>query len=343
MTVMKNKALIVSTSPFYGGGEYYISNTLSLLEKEMKVEYLLLDKILIEKMRSDTRSIRAFSNQNSFTQWKELKHVINEIKPNLIILNGGSTLYFAPLLWKQKLIYIRHTTNQCVANLFRRLLYILILHFCYCFTHVVVHVSKYSMKEQKLFKKKARCVHNGVIPQSEVSKEPVNPVRFLFVGRTDVSKGVDVIIEAFHNINEQTATVDIVGSGPYSDVLSKLNMPSIRYHGFQNNVDEYYKTCDVFIALSDFENCPFSIIDALNFSMPVITTGVGGIGEMVFDGINGLVITKHSAALQNAVKQLADNPKMVEKMGRKSKEIFNEHFTLDKNIVELKNIIKELL
>jgi len=242
-----------------------------------------------------------FTYDSFWGQIREVRNLIKKLSITIVLLNGGATLFFVPFIQNiSKTIMYRHTTNLCV-NIYKRIIYIVLLHFCYLLTEKIIHVSKYSMSEQLYFKNKAVCIHNGVYATPVITRMVNKPVKFLFLGRTDVSKGIDLVVQVFQYISHKKAILDIVGSGAYEKHLQNLNVTNIKYHGFQTDIDKYYHEADVFILMTNYENCPFSVIDALRTSMPVITTGAGGISEMVFNNKNGLVIDKTIDSLISAI------------------------------------------
>jgi glycosyltransferase involved in cell wall biosynthesis len=320
------------------------------LEKQFDVFYLVADKILAEKLMSNNSKVAIFSTHTFVNQIKETRIMLLQEKPDIVLFNGGNAILFPPFLQNKQIkkVTIRHSTNcyaVCrVPNIQRlyRNLYSCLLHIAYFFCDAVIHVSEYSMKEQKLFRKKAICIYNG-LPDIIVSERKLRaPVRFLFLGRTDTSKGIDVIAEAFQKIPDDVAEIDIVGTGAYVDNLRCLNKRNIHYHGFQTDTRKYYQNNDVFILLSKFENCPFAVIDAMRYAMPIITTGVGGVAEMVFDGVNGLIIPKTTEALIATVEKLTKNPEIILEMGRKSRQLFEKDFRLEKTIAQLIQTIDKL-
>ncbi|MDR1022897.1 MAG: glycosyltransferase family 4 protein [Prevotellaceae bacterium] len=348
---MKKKILIIGNGLCYGGAEYYISDILSRLSGDFDILYLVADKTLMEKLQSTGGKVAAFSTHTFVRQMQEVRSAIRREKPDIALLNGGNGIFFTPFLRGVKKIIVRHSTNRVAVcrvpnnNFFQllyRTLYVCLLHAAYFFSDAVVHVSNYSMKEQKLFRRRAVCIHNGLPDAVSPERKVKLPVRFLFLGRIETFKGIDVVAEAFQKISGDVASIDIVGAGAYSDQLLSINKKNIRYHGFQNDTGKYYQNSDVFILFSICENCPFGVIDALRYAMPVVTTGVGGVGEMVFDGVNGLVIPKTAEAMVAAAEKLAKNPEVIPEMGQKSRQIFERSFTLERAITQLAETINKL-
>jgi glycosyltransferase involved in cell wall biosynthesis len=338
------KIIILGDTFIFGGAEYYVVNTITLLEKAMICYYRVAGKELAEKLKANNSNISLFKSKKYWEKLKEVKLFIKEKQADIVILNGGQhIMFFTPFIRKTKKIIIRHSTNICVKSKLKRIVYILSNHIAYFFSDLIIHVSEYSLYEQKLFKRKAVCIHNGVNNTPIIARTIRKPIKFLFCGRTDIYKGIDIIVQAFQHIPKEKGFLNIVGTGAYAEQLCKINEPNIKYYGFQSDVDKYYYENDVFILLSDCENCSFAIIDALRSSMPIITTGMGGISEMVFNNKNGLIIDKKTDSLVSAINTLIENPEMIVTMGIESRKIFEADFTIEKNISQLTQAINNII
>ena len=117
---------------------------------------------------------------------------------------------------------------------------------------------------------------------------------FLFVGNISISKGVDTLVDAFHQVRHQlpSAHLTIVGrndSAYACDLLGRLDIDeSISFAGFQSNPYPYMKHCDVFVLSSRMEGFPNVLLEAMCFDKPVAcTTCVPIIRQLVKPGVNG--------------------------------------------------------
>ena len=99
------------------------------------------------------------------------------------------------------------------------------LHVCYSRADAVVHVSEFARREQKLFKDKAVCIHHGVVPLPYEPKSGSGPVRFLFLGRTEPDKGIEIIVRAFAKLPAEMAVLDVVGTGESASWLRLRQYP----------------------------------------------------------------------------------------------------------------------
>lgn len=180
------KILVISNTPFFGGGEAFIVDTLVHLREPLY--YLVRNTTLADSLPADR--VFRFSKTSFAGQLSEVRRVIAGLDPDCVIFNGGRTLFFVPWVRAKRKILYRHTTNQCIGNRLKRLIYDLSLHVCYSRADAVVHVSEFARREQKLFKDKAVCIHHGVVPLPYEPKSGSGPVRFLFLGRTERTKAL---------------------------------------------------------------------------------------------------------------------------------------------------------
>lgn len=158
-----------------------------------------------------------------------------------------------------------------------------------------------------------------------------------FVGRLVREKGVDVLIEAAPMVlaARQDIKFVIAGQGPHGDVLRRMTWDKglyekIQFTGYvdKRTRNKLYKAADVAVFPSLYE--PFGIValEAMAARVPVIVSDVGGLSEIVVDGIDGYKVPPGNAkALAEAILSLLDNPplaqRMIDKAFCKVQEIYN--------------------
>jgi glycosyltransferase involved in cell wall biosynthesis len=86
---------------------------------------------------------------------------------------------------------------------------------------------------------------------------------------------------------------------------------------------------DVFVMTSAAENCPMSLLQAMACGLPIIATRVGGIPEMVRDGVDGLLVPPGDvSALADALRVVVANPEAGRTMGKQARERVCDEFTI---------------
>lgn len=100
---------------------------------------------------------------------------------------------------------------------------------------------------------------------------------------------------------------------------------------------------DAFILPSYNEGLPISILEAMSYNLPIISTSVGGIPEILKNGYNGFLIRPgDKKALKNAILTLINNPSLRKEMGKHSQEMV-QPFLPTTVEGQLRTLYKELL
>ena len=171
-------------------------------------------------------------------------------------------------------------------------------------------------------------------------------IEILFVGRLEYRKGIDIIFECIPYICKKYNNVIFRFCGDnkinmpnseknYKDYfLSKYNKFSERviFEGYisDEEIIDRYSNCDIFIAPSRFESFGLIFLEAMIFSKPVIGTNIGGIPEVVENGVSGILIeNENSEDLKNALIKLIENKDIRESMGKNGRRIYEEKFTAE--------------
>ncbi len=126
-------------------------------------------------------------------------------------------------------------------------------------------------------------------------------------------KAVKELLPTFPNI-----MLHIVGNGPDEKVLKEtvtnLSLDEhVIFHGYQSGytLGMFYIECDCFLLTSDYEGWGMVIVEAITAGLPVIMTDVGCAGELIVNGVSGLVIPAgDSKALAEAMRRIMEDSKL---------------------------------
>lgn len=161
---------------------------------------------------------------------------------------------------------------------------------------------------------------------------------FLYFGRLLYEKGLDVLIEAVSKLD--TGRLVIMGEGPREQELKALASEKapdrVEFIGYRGG-DELMRVLDgaQFVVLPSrwYENLPFTIMEAFAAGKAVVASRVGGIPEMVEDGVNGCLFpVGDGEALAGCLRKMLADPGMRAEMGRrgraKAEKLYNraEHY-----------------
>ncbi len=134
---------------------------------------------------------------------------------------------------------------------------------------------------------------------------------FVFVGRLNPIKQIDLIISGFHRLHQTNSELKllIVGGGPIEEELKnqverfKLNS-SIDFAGFQTDVKGFLDKAPFFIMASKSEGLPCAIMEAMSNGNIVLSTLVGNIPDLIDDGVTGIAINSGTdEAIYEAMKR----------------------------------------
>lgn len=177
-------------------------------------------------------------------------------------------------------------------------------------TNLVFVLDDDSLNQYKKYNKNVIKVNNSVILPEEnyLNKKKHTPLRLLFVGRLSRIKGVDEIIKAVES--EENIELTIVGDGEERDYLESLVKTSkISFRGAlkPEQVKNEMIDSDILVMNSILEGKPMTIIEAMSYGMPIITTNVGGISELVRFGENAEKTDGTSQSIITAMKKIQLN------------------------------------
>jgi glycosyltransferase involved in cell wall biosynthesis len=171
---------------------------------------------------------------------------------------------------------------------------------------------------------------------SGAKREPV----ILFVGRDWRRKGGDDLIEAFEHVRAERPEVrlQIVGTdeAPHGiDGVEVLGVVSDRAE-----LARLYANAEVFCLPSRYEPYGFSISEAMAYGLPVVTTRVGGLHEVVTHGETGLLVEPgHSGQLAQALLQLVGQPDTLARMGAAGRRRVETHLNWDATVARMAPVL----
>ena len=193
---------------------------------------------------------------------------------------------------------------------------------------------------------KTYFIYNGIpdIHSKVVKGKKDDRITLICVGTLCERKNQIGILKAFEllSINVQNKyTLILVGDGEDRKMLeeySKKIYSNIVFIGNTNKVDEYLKKADCFILFSKNEGLPISIIEAMRSGLPVISTKIAGIPEMIEDGVSGYLVDVDIRDLSKLLLRLSIDIPNFSQMGDKSRQVYLEKFTKEQMLVSFSKL-----
>ena len=139
-----------------------------------------------------------------------------------------------------------------------------------------------------------------------------------WVGRLSPEKGPDVLLQAMTLIGGPRARVSYLGDGPARRPLEaqeremvangSLDSDQVRFHGTVLDAGRLLKAFDVLVLSSRTEGTPMVLFEAMDAEVPVVTTRVGGVPDVVSEQEAILVPSEDPEALAGGIRRVLDNP-----------------------------------
>jgi len=199
-------------------------------------------------------------------------------------------------------------------------------------------------------------IHNGLDPAGFIgyrvnedmtaSVGTIEPV-VTFVGRLRAPKDPFTLIRAFSKLG--CGRLVIVGDGPQRrklhELVDELNVAKrVELIGERSDVPDLLATSDIFVLTSNWEGLPLTIIEAMMTGLPVVATSVGGVPELVEDGVTGFLVPREdSEALAEVFQKLLKDPELRRRMGQAGREKAARDFTLERMLYATKKMYEEVV
>ncbi|HEY5666243.1 MAG TPA: glycosyltransferase family 4 protein [Gammaproteobacteria bacterium] len=143
-------------------------------------------------------------------------------------------------------------------------------------------------------------------------------------------KAQETIIEAARSLAQSHPDLHfmLVGGGEDEEMLRRLGagLDNLTFTGFVDNVGDYLGAFDVFILPSRREGIGSILFDAMEFSLPLVVTPVGGVPRIVLEGQNGFLIeVERPDQLADRILRLKSDPALRERMGEQGRQMAIGH------------------
>jgi colanic acid/amylovoran biosynthesis glycosyltransferase len=186
-------------------------------------------------------------------------------------------------------------------------------------------------------------------PPAERSRS-ASAAEILFVGRLLHGKGLAILFEAMAQLRRRglDVTASIVGDGPAREEAERdVRRLGLSHHVHflgsvgQDDIREHYAQADIFCLPSFAEGIPVVAMEAMAMELPVVSTRITGIPELVDDGKQGLLVAPGRVdALTAALDRLVRSPEERERMGRAGREKVRERYDVARSAERMKAVLE---
>ena len=159
--------------------------------------------------------------------------------------------------------------------------------------------------------------------RTELGLKP-NDLVLVFVGRIVRDKGINELMEAFHNLSQKYDQLKLLMVGPYEEALDPISTEAskeietnaaIISVGWQDDVRPYFAVSDILIFPSYREGFPNVVLQAGAMGLASIVSNINGCNEIIEEGINGIIIpVKNAQAIEEAIESMVKYPEKTVQM-----------------------------
>ncbi len=163
-------------------------------------------------------------------------------------------------------------------------------------------------------------------------------------------KALDVLVRAAAILLDEFPDLRllIAGEGPdrarIEALIGQLGVgETVTLLGGRGDIPDFLQALDVAVCSSDWEGSPLSVMEYMEAELPVVATRVGGIPDMISDGVEGVLVPPgQPEAIATAVAELLRNPDEAAEMGRRGQLRRREEFDLDVTARRIGDLYEEL-
>lgn len=345
---MKNVLLVVPTL-LQGGGQKFVLDLAKGLDKEQfRVRVLVF-------FRQRHKAFAKFAEENGIETvylnkkkgldlsfFRQVRKAIKEFQPDVIHSHLNTMLYLLPFYRKKQIkLHTVHTLAQKEHYGMQKLVNYIAFHWKGVVPVAISDTVAGTIANTHGLKREAiPVVYNGVdCARYDIPKVAGNTFNLVSVGTIYAVKNFPFLVDCFselHKVHPETR-LTIVGNGVQRgelyEQIDRLGLTdAVTITGTVGNVEDYLAASDIYVASSHFEGLPLSILEAMAAGLPVISTNVGGVPDVVRDGENGLLITPgDKAAYIAALTELTENTEKRTAFSARSKELsknYDEELTI---------------
>ena len=191
-------------------------------------------------------------------------------------------------------------------------------------------------------------------PEPETRNPEPGTCNLMFLSNLFESKGTFILLDACRLLKDKNLKFHCTFSGGEGDITSemfhlKVNElglgDCVTYEGMKlgKGKEKVFSEADIFVHPTSSDCLPLVILEAMQYSLPVVSTDEGAIPDAVENGVNGYVISKNDpVSLAGKIELLINDSELRKKMGSEGRRKYEMEFTFEKFELRLSDIFSRL-
>ncbi|MFA5864840.1 MAG: glycosyltransferase family 4 protein [Phycisphaerae bacterium] len=293
----------------------------------------------------------------SFSTLQAFRRVLTAGKFDIVHTHDYKSNALTALFRRRGGFKIVATVHGYNRTAFREIFYYSLERWLLKFTDAVIsptHEMYRNLIKKGVSSKQIHVIPNGIdIAANErpVRKKHGGRNVLLYLGRLSKEKDPIHLLRALAILKQRGLDVELIlaGAGPerqrLENEIRNLNLNEfVKMPGYISNVLPFLTEADILVNPSRTECMPNTILEAMWSGLPVVATNVGGVGEMIRDGIDGLLCPpKDAKTLADTLERLIADPDLAKRLAESAYQRIINEFSFEKHIEATLKVYNGLL
>ena len=290
-----------------------------------------------------------------------LNRVIREVQPQVVHTHLSVLRYAFPVLLRNRVpvaVHTLHNVAEHEADAVGRI----VQWFAFRRNVLPVAISQeVAASFERVYRLACRAIVPNCIPVDKYSsrakrvrwreKEGFDPDSILLtsVARLEPQKNPLMLMRSFAALQDPRARLVLIGEGGLKEqIIAYVQAHGLEHRvrvlGPRKDVAECLSASDVFVLASNWEGSPLAVMEAMAAGLPIISTAVGGVPELVRPGQAGLLVPAGDcAAMTDAMRYLLEDPQKRARMSIAARTRATTTFSLERMVQGYTNLYNRLL
>jgi glycosyltransferase involved in cell wall biosynthesis len=176
---------------------------------------------------------------------------------------------------------------------------------------------------------------------------PTQTLQCAFIGRVTQIKRPDRFLDVVSEIEKRGVAIEffVAGDGELLENcrgrVSREELP-VEFLGWQSDIEKVLSAADMVLLTSDNEGTPLSLIQAGMAGLPVVTTRVGSVPEVVLEGVTGIITSLDVQEIADAIEKLAGNRDLRDQMGSAARTFTLANFGVNRLVKDHEELYRKI-
>lgn len=276
-----------------------------------------------------------------------MKYFKNE-KPDIIHTHLGSGIYtiLGSIMTgiKVKAHTVHNEAEKELPKIHKSIMSIAYRYLGYTPIAISDYIRNTILQTYKLRLEDVPCIYNGInmdiFKPNENKTDDRDIIQYINVGRMSEQKNQLLLIDSFNQVQKikDNISLKIIGDGELRTEIErrikKYNLQDkIELLGIKENVVDYMNDSDIFVLSSNYEGLPLVLLEAMACKLPIISTKVGGVIDIIENNKNGIIVE------QGNVNEMSYA--MIEMYEKSKRDVLSKNAYTESKKYDIKNMVKK--